>query len=76
MTIRPIQEDAMAGLGLFRRNAPSGAAAALALVLTLAPAGAADTVIFGSVGSASTNLWPVYIGIERLVLPGVTQLTD
>ena len=31
----------------------------------LAPAQAADTVILGSVGSASTNSWPVYIGINK-----------
>jgi NitT/TauT family transport system substrate-binding protein len=29
------------------------------------PARAADTVIVGAVGSASTNLWPVHIGIEK-----------
>ncbi|MBO0756462.1 MAG: hypothetical protein J2P54_11410, partial [Bradyrhizobiaceae bacterium] len=26
---------------------------------------AADTVIVGAVGSASTNLWPVHVGIEK-----------
>ena len=34
-------------------------------MLAIAPAYAADTVILGSVGSASTNLWPVYIGINK-----------
>jgi NitT/TauT family transport system substrate-binding protein len=55
----------MTGLDRFRRNSLSCGAAGLALVLSLAPAVAADTVIFGSVGSASTNLWPVYIGINK-----------
>jgi NitT/TauT family transport system substrate-binding protein len=35
------------------------------LAITLLPAQAADTVILGSVGSASTNSWPVYIGINK-----------
>jgi ABC-type nitrate/sulfonate/bicarbonate transport system substrate-binding protein len=29
------------------------------------PAAAADAVILGAVGSASTNLWPAYIGINK-----------
>jgi NitT/TauT family transport system substrate-binding protein len=41
------------------------AAAGLAVTLMVAPAQAADTVILGSVGSASTNSWPVYIGINK-----------
>jgi NitT/TauT family transport system substrate-binding protein len=41
------------------------AVAGLAATLMLAPAQAADTVILGSVGSASTNSWPVYIGINK-----------
>jgi ABC-type nitrate/sulfonate/bicarbonate transport system substrate-binding protein len=41
--------------------------AALLVAGTLAgsPALAVETVILGSVGSASTNLWPVYIGINK-----------
>ena len=41
----------------------------IALVLAvLAPAAsvrAADTVTIGTVGSASANLWPVFIGIDK-----------
>jgi ABC-type nitrate/sulfonate/bicarbonate transport system substrate-binding protein len=48
-----------------RLHGLAGAAAGLAMTLALAPADAADTVILGSVGSASTNLWPVYIGINK-----------
>jgi NitT/TauT family transport system substrate-binding protein len=43
----------------------TGAAAGLAMTLMLASAQAADTVVLGSVGSASTNSWPVYIGINK-----------
>ena len=43
----------------------ASAVAGFALLLGLAPAQAADTVILGSVGSASTNSWPVYIGINK-----------
>jgi NitT/TauT family transport system substrate-binding protein len=43
--------------------------AALALVFAglaaLAPARAADTVTVGTVGSASANLWPVFIGLNK-----------
>ena len=41
------------------------AATLMATALVLVPAHAADTVILGSVGSASTNLWPVVIGINK-----------
>ena len=44
------------------------AASVLALTLIQAmamPARAADTVIVGTVGSASANLWPVFIGIDK-----------
>jgi len=44
------------------------AASVLALTLIQAmamPARAADTVIVGTVGSASANLWPVFIGINK-----------
>jgi NitT/TauT family transport system substrate-binding protein len=40
--------------------------AALGAALLSAPVGrAADTIIVGAVGSASTNLWPVHIGIDK-----------
>jgi NitT/TauT family transport system substrate-binding protein len=38
---------------------------ALAAILAIAPARAADTVIVGTVGSASANLWPVFIGLNK-----------
>jgi NitT/TauT family transport system substrate-binding protein len=41
------------------------AALLLAGALAGSPALAVETVILGSVGSASTNLWPVYIGINK-----------
>jgi len=42
------------------------AVAALALAgLAAAPARALDNVVVGTVGSASANLWPVIIGIEK-----------
>jgi NitT/TauT family transport system substrate-binding protein len=46
------------------RKVLAGAVAGVA-ILAFAPACAADAVILGSVGSASTNLWPVYIGINK-----------
>jgi ABC-type nitrate/sulfonate/bicarbonate transport system substrate-binding protein len=36
-----------------------------AATLALAPVRAAETVTVGTVGSASANLWPVYIGINK-----------
>jgi NitT/TauT family transport system substrate-binding protein len=38
---------------------------AVAAALAVVPASAADTVIVGTVGSASANLWPVFIGINK-----------
>ena len=39
---------------------------AFACVLAVAPvAHSADTVVVGTVGSASANLWPVFIGINK-----------
>jgi NitT/TauT family transport system substrate-binding protein len=40
-------------------------AAAIASLLAVAPARAADTVTIGTVGSPSANLWPLFIGIEK-----------
>jgi ABC-type nitrate/sulfonate/bicarbonate transport system substrate-binding protein len=48
-----------------RRNPLAFTLAAAALVLAAPPARAVDTVILGSVGSASTNQWPVHIGINK-----------
>jgi NitT/TauT family transport system substrate-binding protein len=40
-------------------------ALAVAGVTVPAPARAADTVVIGTVGSASANLWPVFIGLNK-----------
>jgi NitT/TauT family transport system substrate-binding protein len=36
-----------------------------AALISVAPARAVDTVIMGTVGSPSANLWPVFIGLDR-----------
>ena len=51
-------------------------AAALAAAAGLAPAHAADTVIVGAVGSASTNLWPIHIGIKKGFFAGENIAVD
>src|SRR6516164_6335910 len=38
---------------------------AMAALLAVAPARALDTVTIGTVGSASANLWPMFIGIDK-----------
>src|ERR1700742_5372839 len=38
---------------------------ALAMLMSGAPARAADTVTIGTVGSPSANLWPLFIGTEK-----------
>jgi NitT/TauT family transport system substrate-binding protein len=43
----------------------SARALALACILSAAPARAADTVVMGTVGSASANLWPLFIGLDK-----------
>ena len=48
-----------------RRSLVQGAAAALGAALLPARARAAETVSVGTVGQASANLWPVFIGIDR-----------
>ena len=47
-----------------RRLQPALVAFALAALVAM-PARAADTVVVGTVGSASANLWPVIIGVEK-----------
>jgi NitT/TauT family transport system substrate-binding protein len=37
----------------------------VAALIAIAPVRAADTVSVGTVGSASANLWPVFIGLEK-----------
>ena len=38
---------------------------AVATLMSVAPARAVDTITVGTVGSASANLWPVFIGIDK-----------
>jgi ABC-type nitrate/sulfonate/bicarbonate transport system substrate-binding protein len=49
---------------VIRHLAAALSAAAIASLATV-PARALDTVVVGTVGSASANLWPVIIGIEK-----------
>ena len=49
--------------GAFRRA--TGLLAFSLMQAIALPANAADTVIVGTVGSASANLWPVFIGINK-----------
>src|SRR5262245_64883049 len=48
-----------------RRSLVQGATALIGGALLPATAGAAETVTVGTVGSASANLWPVFIGINK-----------
>ncbi len=48
-----------------RRSLVRIAAALLGAAFLPAPAGAAETVTVGTVGQASANLWPVFIGINK-----------
>ena len=48
-----------------RRSLVRSAAALLGAAFLPAPAGAAETVTVGTVGQASANLWPVFIGINK-----------
>jgi NitT/TauT family transport system substrate-binding protein len=41
------------------------AAVILGVLALTAPAGAAETIVVGSVGSASANLWPVTVGMQK-----------
>ena len=36
-----------------------------AMMLSAVPARAVDTVVFGTIGSASANLWPWFIGLDK-----------
>ena len=36
-----------------------------AMLVSVAPVRAVDTVIIGTVGSPSANLWPLFIGIDK-----------
>src|SRR5262244_2814503 len=59
----------MMDTGLIMRRMRTLGRAALGLVvatlLPVAPVGAVDTVIIGTVGSPSANLWPVFIGLDK-----------
>src|SRR5229473_1012932 len=37
----------------------------LLMLISAAPVRAADTVVIGTVGSASANLWPLFIGLDK-----------
>lgn len=50
---------------MLRAVAPAALGFALASLMPVAPARAADTVSIGTVGSPSANLWPLFIGIEK-----------
>lgn len=41
------------------------AAVILGVLALAAPSGAAETIVVGSVGSASANLWPVTVGMQK-----------
>src|SRR5262249_5079682 len=56
----------MARMGTRQRLLPRLHAAAIAALCFLAPcAHAAETILVGSVGSASANLWPVSVGVKK-----------
>src|SRR5260221_27091 len=61
-TLNGTEEFNMRSDGIFRVLARG---LAFACALSIAPARAADTVIVGTVGSASANLWPVFIGLNK-----------
>jgi NitT/TauT family transport system substrate-binding protein len=48
-----------------RTFGPAALGIAVAILTSMAPARAVDTIIVGTVGSASANLWPVFIGIDK-----------
>jgi NitT/TauT family transport system substrate-binding protein len=50
---------------MVRAIAPAILSFAIASLLAVAPARAADTVTIGTVGSPSANLWPLFIGVEK-----------
>jgi NitT/TauT family transport system substrate-binding protein len=50
---------------MLRAVAPAVLGFAIASLLAVAPARAADTVTIGTVGSPSANLWPLFIGVEK-----------
>ena len=50
---------------MLRGIAPAVLGFAIASLMAVAPARAADTVTIGTVGSPSANLWPLFIGVEK-----------
>lgn len=50
---------------MLRAAARAALGFAIASLMAAAPAGAADTVTIGTVGSPSANLWPLFIGVEK-----------
>src|ERR1041385_8031582 len=52
-------------MGMMRMFGRAVLGIAAAMVISLTPARAVDTVTIGTVGSPSANLWPLFIGIEK-----------
>src|SRR5262245_1322518 len=50
---------------MLRAAAHAALGLAIASLMAVAPARAADTVTIGTVGSPSANLWPLFIGVEK-----------
>jgi NitT/TauT family transport system substrate-binding protein len=50
---------------LIRTVAPAMLALTMTALAPITPAQAVDTIVVGTVGSASANLWPVFIGINK-----------
>jgi len=50
---------------MIRTAGPAMLVLAMTALAPTAPARAADTIVVGTVGSASANLWPVFIGINK-----------
>jgi ABC-type nitrate/sulfonate/bicarbonate transport system substrate-binding protein len=47
-----------------------------AMLMSVAPVRAVDTVIIGTVGSPSANLWPLFIGIDKGFFTGANVKVD
>ena len=47
-----------------------------AMLVSVAPVRAVDTVIIGTVGSPSANLWPLFIGIDKCFFTAANVKVD
>jgi NitT/TauT family transport system substrate-binding protein len=52
-------------MGMLRTVGRAALGLAIASLMAVVPAPAADTVTIGTVGSPSANLWPLFIGIDK-----------